>query len=273
MIVAGCDIGALTSEAVVMQDGGVLGTEIIRSLPDSVLSATTVMGNLLDRLGLSYEDIDRCVSTGYGRDIVPFAQANISEVSCHGKGAVWLVPSIRTIIDGGGQDYKILRVDESGNLKSFRMTGKCAAGTGRALELMSESMGVEVWELGELAIRSTSPLPFKPACPLQTGISVRKMLLEGLPAEDIAAGIIKNVLHYLKVLTTRFDIEKDITITGGVAKNIGIVEFLRRDLKMDFVELPLDPQLMGALGAALFAEQQLLDPNSVYFSLPPKTWQ
>lgn len=271
MIVAGCDIGALTSEAVVMKDGAIMGTEIIRSRPDSVLSATSVMGNLIDRLGLSYEDIDRCISTGYGRDIVPFAQANISEISCHGKGAVWLVPSVRTIIDGGGQDYKILSVDESGNLKSFRMTGKCAAGTGRALELMAESMGVDVSEMGELALRGSNPLPLKPACPLQTGISVRHMMLDGVPMEDVAAGIIKNVLHYLKVLTTRFDIEDDIAITGGIAKNVGIVEFLKKDLEIELVELPMDPQLVGALGAALFAAEQLTDPNHTYFSLPPKS--
>ena len=111
MIVAGCDVGATTAKAAVIKDGAILGTEVIRSRPDSVLSATEVMDCLLGSLGLSYGDIDRCVSTGYGRDIVPFAQTNISEVSCHGKGAIWLTPSVRTIIDGGGQDYKALSVD------------------------------------------------------------------------------------------------------------------------------------------------------------------
>ncbi len=268
MIVAGVDIGASTAKAAVIKDGAIFGTEAIRSRPDSVLSATEVMDRLLGNLGLSYDDIDRCVSTGYGRDIVPFAQANISEVSCHGKGAFWLMPSVRTIIDGGGQDYKVMSVDETGRLKRFRMSSKCAAGTGRALEIMSESLGVDVSEIGELSLRSASPELMKPICSTRTKITIRRLVLEGVPTEDIAAGIIWVVVHHLMVLIDESDIEKDIVVTGGIAKNTGVVKELKRRLKMDIIELPVDPQIIGAIGAAVFAADQLTNPDSTNAGLP-----
>lgn len=268
MIVAGCDVGATTSKAALIKDGAILGTEIVRSRPDSVLSATEVMDRLLGNYGLSYEDINRCVSTGYGRDIVPFAQTSMSEVSCHGKGANWLVPSIRTIIDGGGQDYKVLSVDGNGNLKKFRMSGKCAAGTGRALEIMSESLGVDVSEIGELSLRSTSPEPLKPVCSTLIKITIRRLVLEGIPTEDIAAGIIGNVVHHIMILIPGSDVEEEFAITGGVAKNIGIVRHLEERLNMNFVDLPVDPQLIGAIGAAVFAADQLIHPVSCDMAVP-----
>ena len=267
MIVAGCDVGALTTKAVVMEDSSIAGSEIIRTRPDIVLSATEVMDRLLGNLGISYSDIDRCVSTGYGREIVPFAQSNLSEISCHGRGAVWLEPTVRTILDGGGQDYKILSVDEKGRLKKFRMTGKCAAGTGRALELMAESLGVGVSELGELSLLSKNPAVLRPKCSILTEISIRYLALEGVPAEDIAAGIMRNVTYHVMVLISKFPIEKDITFTGGVAKNVGVVTQIKEKLGMGFVEMPVDTQLIGAIGAAVFAAEQLTDPENTTRSL------
>jgi len=262
MIVAGCDVGALSAKAVVMENGSILGSEIIRVHPDAVLSATEVMDRLLGNLGLSYNDIDRSVSTGYGRDIVPFAQSNLSEISCHGRGAAWLVPSVRTIIDGGGQDYKVLSVDEKGQLKDFRMTGKCAAGTGRALELMAESLGVDVSELGALSLRATTPVTLRQSCSVLTEIKVKHMVLEGVETADIAAGVIMCVAQYIMMLVCKFNIKKDIAITGGIAKNIGVVKHLKEMLGMEFVELPADPQMIGAIGAAVFAADQLTNPDS-----------
>jgi len=257
MIVAGCDVGALTTKAVVIRDGTILGSEILRSRPDGLLSATEVMDRLLTRLGLQYSDIDRCVGTGYGRYIVPFADDNMSEISCHGKGAIWLAPSVRTVIDGGGQDYKLLILNENGGLKQFRMTGKCAAGTGRALEIMAESLGVDISEIGELALRSKNPVALKPKCSVLTEISIRYLVVEGVPVEDIAATIMRNVVFQIMVLVSRFDIEKDIAMTGGIAKNIGIVKLMQEKLGTEFIELPADPQLIGAIGAAVFAAEQL----------------
>lgn len=257
MITAGCDVGSLTAKAVVLQDGAILGSEVIRSRPDPVLSATQVMERLLEVLGLSYGDIDRCVATGYGRNLVPFAHANLSELSCHGRGAVWLAPTVRTVIDGGGQDYKILLVDGKGLLKRFHTTGKCAAGTGRALELMAESLGVDVSELGPLSLLSKNPAPLNRTCPVINEIEIKRLVVNGVPAEDIAAGISRSVAEFVMKLLDRFDVERDITATGGIAKNIGVVRQLKEMMGVDFVELPADPQFIGAIGAAVFAADQL----------------
>ena len=210
MIVAGCDVGAISAKAVVIEDNSVLGSEIIRARPDAVVSATEVMDKLLGNIGFLYSDIDRCVSTGYGRGIVPFAQANLSEVSCHGRGATWLMSSVRTIVDGGGQDCKVLSVDKEGLLRDFRMTGKCGAGTGRALELMSESLGVDISEIGPLSLRATSPANLAPTCSVMTEIKIKYLVMEGIDDADIAAGINRNVAKYIIRLLYRFNIKQDI---------------------------------------------------------------
>jgi predicted CoA-substrate-specific enzyme activase len=261
MIVAGCDVGALTAKAVVMENGGILGFEIIPVRPDAVLSATEVMDRLLRNLGLSYTDIDRCVSTGYGRGMVPFAQADVSEVSCHGRGAHWLMPSLRTIIDGGGQDFKVLSVDDKGLLKDFRMSGRCAAGTGRSLEIMAESLGVEISEIGPLSLRATSPATITKPCPVMAEIEIKRLVVEGVDAADIAAGITRSIAQHVMWMLYRFKVKKDIAVTGGIAKNIGVVKQLEEMLGIEFVELPADPQLIGAIGAAVFAADQLTSPR------------
>ena len=241
-----------------MEDGGILGSEIIRARPDAVLSATEVMDRLIGNLGILYSDIDRCVSTGYGRSIVPFAQDNLSEVSCHGRGATWLRPSVRTIIDGGGQDCKVLSVDHKGLLRDFRMTGKCGAGTGRALELMAESLGVDISEVGQLSLRATGPAILINPCSVMAEIKIKYLIMEGIDDADIAAGITRNVAKHIMRLLNRFSIKKDIAITGGIAKYIGVGKQLEVMLNMEFVELPADPQLIGAIGAAIFAADQLM---------------
>ena len=261
MIVAGCDVGALTAKAVVMENGGILGFEVIPVRPDAVLSATEVMDRLLRNLGLSYTDIDRCVSTGYGRGMIPFAQADVSEVSCHGRGAHWLMPSVRTIIDGGGQDFKVLSVDDKGLLKDFRMSGRCAAGTGRSLEIMAESLGVEISEIGPLSLRATSPATITKPCSVMAEIEIKRLVVEGVDAADIAAGITRSIAQHVMWMLYRFNVKKDIAVTGGIAKNIGVVKQLEEMLGIEFVELPADPQLIGAIGAAVFAADQLTSPR------------
>jgi predicted CoA-substrate-specific enzyme activase len=253
MIVAGCDIGALTAKAVVLNNDVMLGSEIIQSRSNAAQSAVEVTDKLLKRLALAYSDIDYCVGTGYGRNIVPFANDNVSEISCHGRGAKWLVPTIRTIIDGGGQDCKAIRVDDNGFVKDFRMNTKCAAGTGRALELMAESLGVDVSQLGPLSLEASDPVVLQEPCCVLTEIEIRYLVFEGRDSADIAAGInditARRILHLVRNLGVR----KDVGITGGIAKNIGVVSCLERALKTTLVQFPVDPQIIGALGAALFA--------------------
>ena len=253
MVVAGCDVGALTAKAVVMKNDKILGFEIIRTRAKAVQSAADVMDKLLNKLDLSYEDIDYCVSTGYGRNIIPFAHDDVSEISCHGRGAKWLVPTIRTIIDGGGQDCKAIRVDENGIVEDFRMNTKCAAGTGRSLELMAEGLGVDVSQLGPLSLKASDPVVLQEPCCVITEIEIRHLVLEGRDSADIAAGISDITARRILHLARNLGVKKDVGLTGGIAKNVGVVDCLERALKMKLVEFPEDPQVIGAIGAAVFA--------------------
>ena len=253
MVVAGCDVGALTAKAVVMKNDTILGFEIIRTRAKAVQSAADVMDKLLNKLDLSYEDIDYCVSTGYGRNIIPFAHDDVSEISCHGRGAKWLVPTIRTIIDGGGQDCKAIRVDENGIVEDFRMNTKCAAGTGRSLELMAEGLGVDVSQLGPLSLEASDPVVLQEPCCVITEIEIRHLVLEGRDSADIAAGISDITARRILHLARNLGVKKDVGLTGGIAKNVGVVDCLERALKMKLVEFPEDPQIIGAIGAAVFA--------------------
>ena len=253
MLVAGCDVGALTTKAAVMRDGVILGLEVVRSRAKAVQSAFDAMDKLLARLGLSYEQIDYCVSTGYGRSLIPFAHSNISEISCHGRGAHWLVPSVRTIIDGGGQDCKALRVDKHGTLVDFRMNVKCAAGTGRALELMAESLGVDVSRLGPLSQEASDPVVLNKLCCILTQIDIKRLVLEGRNRADIAAGINESAARYILQLVRGLGPRKDIAMTGGMAKNTGVVRCLEQALGMEFVKFPVEPDVIGAIGAAVLA--------------------
>ncbi len=256
MIFAGCDIGALTAKAVVIKNDSILGSEIIAVRADAVQSATQVMDRLLGKLDLSYSEIDYCVSTGYGRDIVPFAQDNMSEISCHSKGACWLLPGVRTIIDGGGQDYKTISAEEGGVLKNFRMTDKCDAGTGRSLEVIAESLGIDICELGPLSLRSTNPVFLNQSCSVLVEIEIKRLILKGIAPADIAKGIIDSIAYRILSLLRGIDIKKDITLTGGIAKNAELTKRLEQLLKTEIVELPENPQLVGAIGAAIFAAEK-----------------
>ncbi len=256
MLTAGCDIGALTTKAAVLGDDGIMGLEIVHSRPKAVESATDVMDSLLGKLGISYGHIDYCVSTGYGRNLVPFAQSNMSEISCHGRGAHWLQPSVRTIIDGGGQDCKAIRVNEHGRLVDFRMNNKCAAGTGKALELMARSLGVEVSELGPLSLQSKEPLKMNKPCCILTQIDVKLLMFDGRDRADIAAGINDNVAREILHLVWDVGVENEVAVTGGAAKNIGLVRCLEQYLGVTSVRFQVDPQLIGAIGAAVLAAER-----------------
>lgn len=256
MIVAGCDVGSLTAEAVIMNNGSILGSEIIRVRPTSEQSAKDVMDKLLLRLGMSYDDIEYCVSTGYGRETTPFADDNISEISCHGRGAHWLIPSIRTVIDIGGQDCKAIRVNSEGLLEDFIMNDKCAAGTGRSLELMAEALGVDITELGPLSLEASSAVVITNQCSIFAEMEILHYMCEEKSVADIAAGINESMARRVKMLAGKVGVKRDAGMTGGVAKNVGVVKFLGTMLGVEFIQFPEDPQIIGALGAAVFAGEK-----------------
>ncbi|MBD3228567.1 MAG: 2-hydroxyglutaryl-CoA dehydratase [Candidatus Lokiarchaeota archaeon] len=258
MYFAGCDVGSLTAEAVIMEDNEILGYEIIRVRPRPEQSATDVMNKTLQKLDLEMANIDYCVSTGYGRERIPFAKKNISEISCHGKGAQWLIPSIRTVIDVGGQDCKVINVDENGKVLNFIMNEKCAAGTGRFLEIMARTLGVTIDELGPISLKSNNPVVITSQCSVFTEFETRVLLNEGKKIEDIAAGINKAMARRVYSLANRLNIVEDLGITGGVAKNVAVVKNLEEITGIQSKDFPEDPQIMGALGAALYARNKYL---------------
>ncbi|MFH1116579.1 MAG: acyl-CoA dehydratase activase [Pseudomonadota bacterium] len=257
MIVAGCDVGSLSGEAVILEDNSILTYEIMRVRPRPEQTAQEVMDRALSRAGLTLEDLDYCVSTGYGREKIPFAAGSISEISCHGRGAHWGNRDVRTVIDIGGQDCKVIRVDKLGYMVDFAMNDKCAAGTGRFLEGMAKALGVSLSELGPLTFESSAPVGITKTCSVLAQYDVICMINDGVEMADIAAGINKAMAERISKMTKKVGVRKEVAMTGGVAKNPGVVDGLKKVLDVEIVELNgLDPQIVGALGAALFARER-----------------
>ncbi|MCU0844506.1 MAG: acyl-CoA dehydratase activase [Spirochaetes bacterium] len=254
MIVGGCDVGSLTSKAVVMKDGKVLGSMLIKSKARPGESAEEVMNGACAAAGVERREIMFCVGTGYGRDRIGFVNEAVSEIACHGRGARWMVPTARTIIDIGGQDCKAIRLDAEGTVTKFVTNDKCASGTGRFLEVMARLLGVGLDELGELSVRSKNPVTLANACTVWAQADVIQFLNDGVPLEDIAAGINNAMAGRMAVLVNNLGIENDVCMTGGVAKNRGVLAAIEKMLGLRLRAIRRhDPQLAGALGAALIA--------------------
>ncbi len=257
-IVAGCDVGSLTTKAVLMENKRIKKSAVIPSGPKPAVSATLVMEQLFADTGLSQKDVAFCVGTGYGREKIPFIDKAVSEVSCHGKGAQWLVPSARTIIDIGGQDCKVVKLDDNGKLVKFVTNDKCASGTGRFLDVMAKVMNIDVSELGKLSAKSMAPVTFASICTVWAQADVIKYINSRRPAEDICAGINTAMANRVAMLANTVKVEKDLCMTGGVAKNEGVVKALSKILGCKIKRIKrTDPQLAGAVGAALYAMEQV----------------
>ena len=258
MIVAGCDVGSLTAEAVILNDGKILSSEIIRVRQRPEQSAEDAMNGALAKAGLSIEEIEYCVGTGYGREKMPFADKCVTEISCHGRGAQWLVPSVRTVIDLGGQDCKVMRVNEKGKIVKYRVNDKCAAGSGRFLEVMAETLEVGLEEMGALALRSENPANITSQCCVFAESEVISTINEGKEVADIANGLHLSLSRRIASLARTVGLVEEVTVTGGIAKNIAILKGLEDVLKIKIKEMEIaDPQIVGALGAALYARDKL----------------
>jgi len=257
-IVAGFDVGSLSTKSVIIKNNKLVGSAIIKSGPKPVESANKVLQKLLDETGIAQTDIKSAVGTGYGREKIAFIEYAISEISCHAKGAQWFIPSARTIIDIGGQDCKVIKLDNEGNIKKFITNDKCASGTGRFLDVMAKVMNIDVSELGKLSQKSTKPISFASICTVWAQADVIKHINSRRPAEDICAGINVAMANRVAMLTNAIKVENDICMTGGVAKNQGVVKALSSILGCRIKKVKkADPQLIGAIGAALFAQEKL----------------
>ena len=250
-------MGSLTAKAYIMNEQGRLAGEIIRVRSTNIDSATEVMEKALASAKLSFADLDYCCSTGYGRYEIPFARMNMSEISCHGLGAFRADQSIRTVIDIGGQDCKVILIDADGNVRDFIMNDKCAAGTGRSLEILAKTIGVDLEYLGSLAVKSKTPISINNKCSIFMELEVLNHLYARKRLKHIACGIADAVAKRVTSLAKAINIENNICITGGVSKNPGVVRQLAYHMNSSFKSLPVDPQIIGAMGAAIFAIQAL----------------
>jgi len=258
MITCGIDVGSLSAEAVLFVDGRLEAYSLIRTGPDSAQTAEDALNEALIKTDLRREDLEYTVATGYGRVVVPFAQKNISEISCHAKGAHFFLPSVRTILDMGGQDCKAIRCDKDGKIVSFLMNDKCAAGTGRAMEVMAALLQIPLERVGPLSLESTKKKPVKISntCIIFAKSEVLALMREGVPMSEILAGLCDGVAERVKGLIRRVGLEEDFAITGGISKNIGVTSRLEKKLGVK-ANICFEPQIVGAVGAALFARDVL----------------
>jgi predicted CoA-substrate-specific enzyme activase len=252
MIVAGCDVGSLTAKAVLMRDGTVIGQGITRTGPVPEASANTAMQLALDQAGVRIDAVSRCVGTGYGRHRITFGDTVESEIACHARGAVWQAASVRTVIDIGGQDAKAIRLDERGNVLQYQYNDKCAAGTGRFLEVIADALGIELDALGPLSEQATEHLTLSNQCVVFAETEILSLVNEGKETADIVCAMHQAVARRVVAMARSIGVAGDVAMTGGVARNSGMFEALREALGMPLVRVP-HPQLNGAIGAALVA--------------------
>jgi len=260
LIVAGVDIGAATAKAVVLKREGEEARKISSLLPtgrDSYGAGEKVLQDALRKegSGISIDRLDFIVATGYGRVSLSFAHKTITEIACHAKGAHWSVPSARFIIDIGGQDSKAIKLNEQGGVTSFVMNDKCAAGSGRFLEVMAGALELDLEDFGETAMKSDSPCMMSSVCTIFAESEMICLRAERRPVEDLVAGIHYSIARRIATMAAPLGFEEDIVFTGGVAKNMGMRKALEDEIKREIFIPPEDPQLTGALGAALFAEE------------------
>ena len=258
MYYAGIDVGSLTAQAVVVNSKGIVAYKSIGVKPHPVQSAKTVVDMLIQERGINWNEVKFCVSTGYGREQVQaegLSQDNVSEISCHGMGASWLVPEVRTVIDIGGQDAKVIRVGKGGELVDFVMNDKCAAGTGRFLEVQARTLGLSLDELGTVSFSAERTLELSSRCSIFCETEVLHYLQRGHTKADIAAGVNRAMAERVAALVRRVGLEKEVTMSGGVAKNAAVRAELERMLNVRLIKYDTDSQIVGALGAALMARR------------------
>jgi len=248
---AGIDIGSTMTKVVIMNDG-IISSIIGPTGPEQRRLANRVMENALNQAGLPFEAITYLVATGYGRINVPFADKQVTEISCHAKGVAHLFPRCKTVIDVGGQDSKGITIAH-GRPTDFVMNDKCAAGTGRFLEVIAEALGITIEDCGGMALKSKQPAQISNICTVFAEQEVVARLAEGVPLNDLVAGILESLASRISRMVNRIKVANEVVITGGGAKNAGLVKALSD--KLGYATLvPPEPLITGAVGAALLGK-------------------
>jgi predicted CoA-substrate-specific enzyme activase len=237
----------------VILDGGVIASVIGPTGPEQRKLANKVMEEALRKAGLSFDAMTYIVSTGYGRINVPFADKQVTEISCHARGVSSLFPQARTIIDIGGQDSKAITIDHHGKVTNFIMNDKCAAGSGRFVEVIADTVGLKLEQMGDLSLQSTHPAQISSICTIWAQQEVASRLAEGVPIPDLIAGVHRSLADRVARMVKRLKLQKEVILTGGGGKNKGLVKALSEQLDCEIL-VPQEPLITGALGAALLGK-------------------
>ena len=249
MITVGVDIGSITTKSAVMRDKVLLGTRIIFTGYNAEKAGKRVYEEILSELNIQPQAVNAIVSTGYGRNSLKVADKAITEITYHAAGAYYLNPAIRTIIDIGGQDSKSIVIDDNGKVKDFAMNDKCAAGTGRFLEVMARALEVDLDNFGEISLDAENPSKISSLCTVFAESEVISLISKGEKRKNIIAGIHESIASRVASMTNRVGVIKPIMMTGGVAKNIGVVRALEKKFNAP-IEVSENAQVNGAIGAA-----------------------
>lgn len=238
----------------VILNNGIMASLIGPTGPEQRRLANKVMEEVLRRAGIPFEIITYIVSTGYGRINVPFADKQFTEITCHAKGITSLFPKARTIIDIGGQDVKGIKLDGTGKIVDFVMNDKCAAGSGRFIEVIADTLGVALNQVGDLAIGSKNPVMISNICTIWAQQEVAANLAQGVPVSDLLAGVHRSLADRIIRMVHRIKVEEAVVVTGGGGKNIGLLKALSEQLGIEIL-VPEEPLITGAFGAALLGKE------------------
>lgn len=252
---AGIDVGSRTTKACILKDMEIFSSSILDTTANVQLVARRALEVALEKKGIQSGDLSYIVATGYGRVNVPFANTTVTEISCHALGINFICPTVRTILDMGGQDIKVIRCDEEGRVLKFVMNDKCAAGTGRFIERVAHEFNLTLETVADLSLNpSSNPYRVNSYCAVFAIDDALSSVRRGVDLSDVLAGLIDSLVERILYQVQRIGLKREFAICGGIARNKGVVERIRRTLGFDPV-IPFDPQIIGALGAALFARR------------------
>lgn len=254
-ITVGIDVGSVSSQAVLMADGKIFAYGNMRTGSDSPDSARNAFKFALDATDMPEDRIDYCIGTGYGRVNVPFADRSITEIACHARGANFIYGNaVRTVLDVGGQDIKAIQCDEKGKVTKFLMNDKCAAGTGRGMEVFSDLLGVPIIDVGDRSFefKGEAPAAVSNTCVVYAKSEATGLLRKGWSKEEVLAAYCKAMAEQIYALIERLGVKAEFAVTGGMAKNRGVMDRLMPMVGLDRMQTQWDTQIAGAAGAALF---------------------
>lgn len=250
----GIDIGSVTSKGVIIKDGELSVYHLIPSRSNYRTAAQEVKRELLAKLGLSLEDITNTIATGYGAGNVPFASQQVADIVCSARGISRIFPLARTLIDVGGQYSQVIRIDEQGHVTNFVVSEKCAAGSGRFLQVIANVLRIDLKDIGPLSLMSRNPITFTTGCAVFGESEAITRVSEGFSKEDILAGVHKSLADKISALVNRVGPEKQYAISGGGGGDIGLIKSIEEKLQVQLL-VPPQPQIIAALGAAIMAQE------------------